>query len=94
MGVKNPEEALMKAQIGMVIGQLVRRLDMTQIQVARRLGIDQPKVSMLLCGRLRDFSIERLFRFLGALEQDVKIIITPHRKSGRKGRRVSIQVAA
>ncbi len=84
IGSKNPDEALMKAEVAMVIGKLIRQMDMNQAQVARTLGIDQPKVSLLLRGRLKDFSIMRLFRFLRALEQDIQIVITPH-KSSRKG---------
>jgi len=78
IGSKNPEEAHIKAEIALVIGKLTRRLNMSQAQVAEKLGIDQPKVSMLLRGRLKDFSIMRLFRFLRALEQDIKIVIRPH----------------
>lgn len=85
IGVKNPEEALMKAQIAMVVGGLIGELEMTQAEAAVRLGIDQPKVSMLLSGRLRDFSVERLFRFVMALEQDIRIVISPHRKKGEEG---------
>ena len=93
IGVKNPEESLMKAELAAVIGGLIRKLDMNQADVAERLGVDQPKVSMLLRGRLKDFSIERLFRFVHALEQDIKIVISPHRKN-RKSERVLVEVAA
>ena len=43
--------------------------------VATLLGIDQPKVSALLRGRLRGFSLERLLSFLIALDQDVDIVV-------------------
>jgi len=39
------------------------------------LGIDQPKVSMLLRGHLTGFSIERLMRFLLLLGQDIRITV-------------------
>ena len=48
------------------------------------LGVDQPKVSALMRGRLTDFSTERLFRFLGRLDQDVRITIAPKPPSSRK----------
>ena len=94
VGVSNPEEALMKAQLAVVIGGLIGKLEMTQAAAAVKLGIDQPKVSMLLSGRLRDFSIERLFRFVNALEQDIRIVISPHKKGGGKGKRLRVEVAA
>jgi hypothetical protein len=50
------------------------------------LGIDQPKVSALLRGALRGFSVERLTRFLNALGQDVEIVLRPKPRSERRGR--------
>ncbi|NEO66965.1 MAG: XRE family transcriptional regulator, partial [Moorea sp. SIO4G2] len=40
---------------------------MTQAAAAKVLGVDQPKVSALINGKLAGFSIVRLFRFLNAL---------------------------
>src|SRR5207249_1705688 len=71
------EEALAKAQLAHEIAVLVDSAGLTQAQAAKRLGIDQPKVSLLLRGRLAGFSIERLFRFLNELGQDVEIKIRP-----------------
>ena len=70
-------EALAKAKLAYRIGQIIDSAGLTQMQAARRLGIDQPKVSALLHGRLAGFSIERLFRFLNDLGQDVEIRIRP-----------------
>lgn len=75
------EEALAKAKLAYRIGALIASAGWTQVEASRRLGIDQPKVSALLRGRLSGFSIERLFRFLNQLGQDVQINIRP---SGRK----------
>ena len=93
LGVRNPEEALMKAKLAVVIGSLIRDLHLTQTAVAARLGIDQPKISLLLRGRLREFSVERLLRFVGALEQDITITIRP-RPRNSSGQRVLIERAA
>ena len=52
-----------------------------QMRAARALlGIDQPKVSALVRGKLDRFSTERLFRFLNALGQDVEIMVRPRRR--------------
>ncbi|NEO65990.1 MAG: XRE family transcriptional regulator, partial [Moorea sp. SIO4G2] len=48
---------------------------MTQAAAAKVLGVDQPKVSALINGKLAGFSIVRLFRFLNALGQDVEIVV-------------------
>ena len=41
-------------------------------------GIRQPDVSRMLRGDFRQFSVERLLRFLVALDQDVHIVVKPH----------------
>src|SRR5262249_18420660 len=73
IGLSNPEERLAKAELAHEICQLIESAGLTQSQAAKRLGIDQPKVSMLMRGRLKDFSTERLMRFLVLLGRDVII---------------------
>ena len=41
-------------------------------------GVRQPDVSKMLRGEFRQFSVERLLRFLVALNQDVEIVVKPH----------------
>lgn len=84
LGVTNPDEALAKAELARQIGQLIARSGMTQTQAGEVLGIDQPKVSALLRGKLENFSTDRLIRFLNALGQDVEIIVRP--RSSRPAR--------
>ena len=56
---------------------------MTQVEAARVLGVNQPKVSALKGYKLEGFSVERLMRFVTALGQDVVIEIRP--RKGAKG---------
>jgi predicted XRE-type DNA-binding protein len=77
LGLPNPEEALAKAELANKISMLIQERKLTQAKAAILLGIDQPKVSMLLRGRLTGFSIERLMRFLILLGQDIKISVHP-----------------
>ncbi|MGA2674068.1 MAG: helix-turn-helix transcriptional regulator [Terracidiphilus sp.] len=77
LGLPNPEEALAKAELANKISMLIQERKLTQAKAAKLLGIDQPKVSMLLRGRLTGFSIERLMRFLILLGQDIKISVHP-----------------
>jgi len=60
----------------------LRARRLTQVEAAGLLGIDQPKVSALICGRLSRFSIEKLIGFLLLLGRDVSITIKP-RQGGR-----------
>jgi hypothetical protein len=50
------------------------------------MGIDQPKVSALLNGRLANFSCERLIRLLTALGHDVEIAVSAKPRSCSHGR--------
>jgi predicted XRE-type DNA-binding protein len=48
------------------------------VEAAGLLGVRQPDVSKMLRGEFRQFSVERLLRFLVALDQDVEIIVKPN----------------
>jgi predicted XRE-type DNA-binding protein len=74
IGVPEPEEELAKAQLASRIREIVRGSRLTQVAAAAVMGIDQPKVSALLGGRLTNFSSERLMRLLTRLGQDVEIV--------------------
>ncbi len=50
------------------------------------MGVDQPKVSALLNGRLANFSSERLMRLLTALGQDVDITVRAKPRDRARGR--------
>lgn len=86
LGYPNAEEALTKARLAQRITEILEKQRLTQIQAAKLLGIDQPKVSKLLRGRLREFSTDRLLRFLNALDQDVEIVIKRKPRSKRQAR--------
>lgn len=80
LGFENSEEELAKAELAFQINKLIKKLGLKQIQAAQLLCVDQPKISALANGRLSDFSIERLFKFLVLLGQDIEIVIKPHKK--------------
>jgi predicted XRE-type DNA-binding protein len=75
IGLPNPEEALAKAELAHRISATIRARRLTQAQTAEILGVDQPKVSALIRGRLAMFSIERLLRYLMLLGHDVEIYV-------------------
>ena len=79
LGVPNAEEHLIKAQLLFKIDTIMKQGRMKQAEAADRLGIKQPDVSKMRRGQFRQFSVERLLRFLVALDQDVEIVVKPHR---------------
>ncbi len=83
IGLPNPEEHLLKAQLVVKITGLMKERGLKQREAADIFGITQPDVSKMLRGDFRQFSVERLMRFLVALGQDVEIVIKPHRSRER-----------
>jgi len=79
IGVPNAEEHLVKAQLVFKIDTIMKDRGLKQVEAADLFGIRQPDVSKMLRGEFRQFSVERLMRFLVALDQDVAIVINPHR---------------
>jgi predicted XRE-type DNA-binding protein len=79
VGLPNAEEHLVKAQLVFKIDAIVKDRGLKQVEAAELFGVRQPDVSKMLRGDFRQFSVERLLRFLVALDQDVQIVITPHR---------------
>ena len=79
IGVPNAGEHFVKAQLVFKIDSIMKDRRMTQVDAAGILGIRQPDVSKMLRGEFRQFSVERLLRFLVALGQDVEIVVRPHR---------------
>src|SRR5271156_1180326 len=86
LGVSAPEEELTKAQLASHIRLVIKRHRLTQAAAAKRMRIDQPKVSALLNGRLANFSSERLMRLLTALGQDVEITVKAKPRNRAHGR--------
>jgi predicted XRE-type DNA-binding protein len=89
VGLPNPEELLVKAELVRQIGEIIDERGLTRTAAAKVLRTTQPKVSAMLRGKLDGFSMERLIRFRNALNRDVEIVVreTPR---GRKRGNVSI----
>jgi len=81
LGLPNAEEFQAKAALANQIASIVAHRHLTQVEAAGILRTGQPKVSDLLTGRLDGFSIERLIRYLNALDRDVQIVVSPKPRS-------------
>ena len=80
IGFPNADEMLMKAELVRQISEIIDQRELTQVEADKLLGIDQPKVSALIRGKLSGFSIERLLRFLNLLGCDIEIIVKKKQK--------------
>jgi predicted XRE-type DNA-binding protein len=82
IGVPNAEEHLVKAQLVFKIDTIMKQRHMKQTEAAALFGVRQPDVSKMLRGEFRQFSVERLLRFLVKLDQDVEIVVRPRLDRG------------
>ena len=80
VGLPNPEQELLKAKLTLQIYGILKDSGMTQVEMAKILGVQQPQVSLLMRNRAGNFSVGRLMEFLTALRQDVQITGRPTRK--------------
>lgn len=81
LGLPNPDQELLKANLTLQIVRAINARKLTQAKAGKILGIPQPHVSDLMRGRARAFSTERLMQFLTALGHDVEIRVTQTRKA-------------
>ena len=79
IAVLNAEEHFIKAQLVFKIDTIIKKRGLKQVEAADLFGVRQPDISKMLRGDFRQFSVERLLRFLVALDQDVAIVVKPHR---------------
>ncbi len=80
LGLPDAGEHLIKAGLVVRIDEIIRDRKLTQTAAGELMGIDQPKVSAMLTGQFRGYSVERLMRFLVALGQDVEIVVKPAKR--------------
>ena len=90
LGVRDPAESLLRAKLAKQIVTLIRKRGLRQTDVAKILGVDQPKVSKLVTGRISGFTSDRLLRFLNALGCDVRIEVRRPRSAVARGKTVVV----
>jgi predicted XRE-type DNA-binding protein len=86
LGLPDADELLAKAHLLSRIAQIIKGRHLTQNQAAEVLETTQPIVSNLMNGRISGFSLERLVRFLNALDRDVEIVVRRKTRGDAKAR--------
>jgi predicted XRE-type DNA-binding protein len=74
-----------KVRLAVTINGILEEKTLRQEEAAKLLQLNQPKISALANYRLEGFSVERLLRFLNALDRDVEIVIRRKRQTKRPG---------
>jgi len=88
LGFKDHKEMETKSILVMEIAKAIKKKKITQTAAAKILSISQPKLSGLLNGHFRGYSVERLIQFLNELGKDVDIVV----KTKPRNRRARVNV--
>lgn len=91
LGYADADAHLLKAELVSRIQDRIDERKLTQVQAAKVMGIGQPDVSRMLRGRFRDFSVERLMRFLTALGCEVDIVVRAPGQAGKAADTIHLQ---
>ncbi len=91
LGLPSAREDLIKADLVLAIAERIKAKGLTQAEASQLIGLAQPDVSKLLRGHFTGYSFERLFGFLTALGENVKIAVSPAKS--RKQARVELELA-
>ena len=91
LGLPNANEHLVKAELVLGIAARIKAKKLTQAQAAELIGLAQPDVSKLLRGHFTGYSYERLFGFLTALGEKVRIEVSGAKT--KKEARVELAIA-
>lgn len=75
LGLPNPEERLLKANLSIHIRQLIEEKGLTQQQAAKMTGVRQPHLSDIMRGRLAGYSVEKLLSIINHLGRRVEVRI-------------------
>ena len=77
LGLRDADKLKIKSGLVIEITKAVRRLGLTQVEAARRMGVAQPKVSGMLRGDFTNLSERKLMDCLNRLGYDIEIKVKP-----------------
>jgi predicted XRE-type DNA-binding protein len=86
LGMPDADLRLAKARLAQQVAAVMRERGLTQAEIAEQLGVDQPQVSRITRGQLRDFSLEKLMELVRRLDVDIEISLSRNRESARPAR--------
>ena len=83
------EILLLKSLAATEIQRTIQDRKLTQKQAGELMGIPAVKVSNIVCGRWKGYTLDRLFTYLLRLDVEVAINVKPRYKKPRKAKAIS-----
>jgi predicted XRE-type DNA-binding protein len=90
LGFENADELFAKAKLMHELGTLIKSSKFTQKEIAKKLGISQPKVSMIISGKFDEFSADTLLHYLSLMGCSVEIRVKKPRITFRRRGRIAV----
>jgi predicted XRE-type DNA-binding protein len=84
--IPNPELAKIKSDIALAVYRAIQEKGLIQKAAASIMGVDQAKVSAIVRGITKGYTVERLMLFLSRLDVDVDIRLKPKAKRSKEAR--------
>lgn len=81
LGLPDAEKLKIKAGLVIEIRKAMRRLELTQQEAAKRMGLTQPKVSDMMRGDFSNLSERKLMDCLTRLGYDIEIKVRPTKEA-------------
>lgn len=75
LGLEDSEELLTRAKLMHELGMMIKSSKLSQKQIADKLGVTQPRISMLVSGKFNEFTSESLMHYLSRMGCYVEISI-------------------
>ena len=85
LGFANPELELAKSRLVMEMARVIDARDLSQTRAGEIIGLPQPKLSQLLNGHWKSYSVDRLTRYLNKLGVTVRITLEANRRTWKEG---------
>ncbi len=80
LGLENADDLVLRAHLIRKVGDIIKAKKLSQAAIGKKIGMDQPRVSALIAGKISKFSTDRLVNVLTILGQDVEMRVRPARK--------------
>jgi predicted XRE-type DNA-binding protein len=81
LGFENADDLVLRSHLIRKVGEVIKSMKLSQAEIGERIGMDQPRVSALLAGKISKFSTDKLVHALTVLGQDVEVRVRPARKA-------------
>ena len=86
IGFENAEEMLLKSELVRQINKTIKGRELTSTQARELLNLNEEVLDSLSSGKLTEFTLESLFRYLNILGRDLEVVLKPRLTSNTQGK--------